>query len=341
MTNYIYTPNNNVFKCRVPLDNTLQFFVVDGDLQSNDCGSLSRRANGRGYDFCLGRGEIADKLIQIISVRSEAVKQNIEFSNSFVVEKSASAKLLLCSHTLGESNFSTHEKMNVSVKENAALDLVIMQNEHNRSRHNTSIDIELEANAVLHLYLVTLHGGEISNDIKVNLNGKGGQCMLNGLYLANGSQKISNNVNLFHNVPECFSRQLFKGVLEDEAVTHFSGTILVAKDAQKTEAYQANNNLLASDYAKAHTCPHLEIYADDVKCSHGATVGSLDENELFYMRSRGISISEAKLLQQQAFAYEALSSISNQELLERLMSLVEKRLRGEFSHCSNCSTHCC
>ena len=189
--------------------------------------------------------------------------------------------------------------------------------------------------------VITLHGGEISNEIEVNLNGKGGECCVNGLYLASGQQRVSTKVNIFHNVPECHSSQLFKGILDGESRTSFSGKIYVAKDAQKTEAYQANNNLLASRTAKAYTQPHLEIYADDVKCSHGATVGSLNEDELFYMRSRGIAKDEAKLLQQQAFAYAVLEKVANESLRERLHSLLESRLRGEFSECANCSKHCC
>ena len=216
-----------------------------------------------------------------------------------------------------------------------------MQNEHENSLHDSHFYIDLAANAVLKLHVVTLHGGELSNRFDINLNGKGAECEVNGLYLASGKQRISNILNLSHRVPECNSRQLFKGVLDGEAVTRFSGTILVAKDAQKTEAYQANNNLIVSDYAKAYTQPHLEIYADDVKCSHGATVGSLNEDELFYMRSRGISMKEAKLLQQQAFAYAALEKISNSALLDRLTNLVERRLRGEFASCSDCNRHSC
>ncbi len=343
MTNYIYTPDNNNpgFRCRVPLEKTLQLFVADGIMQESNFGDIITPYENKGYSLRIGKNRVVEELLQIISVRTAACTEDLEYSCSFELESCSNARLLLCSHTLSEDNFTTNENIKIDVGENAVMDLVIMQNEHNNSTHNARFNISLAANAVLKFHIVTLHGGEISNTIEVNLNGKGGECILNGLYLANGKQRISNKINLSHNVPECHSSQLFKGILEDEAVTRFSGTILVAKDAQKTEAYQANNNLLASDFAKAYTQPHLEIYADDVKCSHGATVGSLNEDELFYMRSRGISYSEAKLLQQQAFAYAALSGISNTELLERLSGLVEKRLRGEFSHCRNCSTHCC
>lgn len=342
MRNYIYTPDaHSEFRCRVPLENTQSFFVVDGMMQHNGGDYIMGKGEEKGYTLHVKKGNIAEQLLQIISVRSSGSTESIAYNNSFSLEKSAQAKLLLCSHTLSEHTFTTKENISIHLDENAGLDLVVMQNEHNLSSHHTNFNITLEANAVLRLHLITLHGGEIINTIEVNLNGKGGECELNGLYLANGKQRIYNTVNLSHNVPHCKSSQLFKGILEEEAITRFSGTILVAKDAQKTEAYQANNNLLASDHAKAYTQPHLEIYADDVKCSHGATIGSLDEQELFYMRSRGIPLNEAKLLQQQAFAYAVLSKISNQELLERLNDLVERRLRGEFSHCGNCSTHCC
>lgn len=361
MTNYIYTPNrDNEFKCKVPLENTTQLFVVDGILQSNSIDEIEAGECG-GYALKVAKNRVLDQMLQIISVRSniycgaqnancgkqcaaeESMKcvDSVSYTNTFELEQSAQAKLLLCSHTLNDHSFVTEEKFEIKLGENSNLDLVIMQNEHENSLHNSKFIIDLAANAVLRLHVVTLHGGELSNKIEINLNGKGAQCEVNGLYLASGKQRISNLLNLSHRVPECNSRQLFKGILDGEAVTRFSGTILVAKDAQKTEAYQANNNLIVSDYAKAYTQPHLEIYADDVKCSHGATVGSLNEDELFYMRSRGISMHEAKLLQQQAFAYAALANISNAALLDRLTNLVERRLRGEFANCSDCNRHSC
>lgn len=336
--NYIYIPDGKLegvpvqeqFRCRVPLNNTRQMFLVDGKTETS-----------QGYKMELKAGEILPELFQIIQVRSNNAAEDICYGTQFILHKGAQAKVLLCSHTLSMHNFMTDETVTITLEENAVLDMVVMQNEHNQSNHKTCFHVTLAANAVLNLHLITLHGGNISNKIEVNLNGRGGECCVNGLYLADGLQKVNTDVNIFHNVGECHSSQLFKGILDGESVTRFSGTIYVEKDAQKTEAYQANNNLLSSDQAKAYTQPHLEIYADDVKCSHGATIGSLNEQELFYMRSRGITLEEAKLLQKQAFAYAVLEKITNNELRERLQSLVERRLRGEFSHCSNCSMHCC
>ena len=328
--NYIYIPDKSQheeFRCRVPLQDTEQVFVVDG--------------KGEKQGLSLGKGEILPQMLQVIAVRSSQAQDDLSYSTDYILAERAQAKVLLCSHTLSMEDFTTHETVNVELGEGAILDMVVMQNEHNKSKHSTSFKVQMAQGAVFNLNVITLHGGEISNEIEVNLNGKGGECCVNGLYLADGQQKVSTKVNIFHNVPECYSSQLFKGILDGESRTAFSGRIYVAKDAQKTEAYQANNNLLASKTAKAYTQPHLEIYADDVKCSHGATVGSLNEDELFYMRSRGIAKDEAKLLQQQAFAYAVLEKVGNENLRERLHSLLESRLRGEFSECANCSKHCC
>ncbi len=331
--NYIYAPNNcagnsgEEFRCHVPLENTSQRYVVDGQ---GDFNGLS-----------LSKGEVMDELLQVIQIRSKESDKLLEHSSNYNLAPGSIGKVLLCSHTFSMCPFNTQEQVNVKLDSGAYLDMVIMQNEHNLSSHKTSFNIKLESDATLNLYIITLHGGMITNNVEVELNGKGANCNVNGLYLADSNQRINTQVNIWHNVPQCLSNQLFKGVLDGNSRTMFSGKIYVAKDAQKTEAYQANNNLLVSKSAKAYTQPHLEIYADDVKCSHGATVGSLDENELFYMRSRGISLPEAKLLQQQAFAYAVLDKIPNEKLRERLSLMVESRLRGEFSECGNCSRHCC
>lgn len=318
------------FRCRVPLENTVQKFIIDGICEG-----------AKGLDFNSHAGVVAKELTQIIAVRRDPQAKSVDYNVNVNIGAKGEAKLLYCAHTLAESQFETAENFRIAVEEGAVLDMIIMQNEHNMASHSTVMSVDMGKNSLLRLYLVSLHGGVIDNRVTVNLNGKGGEASLNGLYFGDGEQRITTEVNLFHNIGECHSNQLFKGVLDGNSVSHFNGTVYVAKDAQKTEAYQANNNILASKTAKAFTEPHLEIYADDVKCSHGATVGRLDENELFYMRSRGIELNEAILLQQQAFAQAVLEKISNEQLRGRLMDLVEKRLRGEFSKCSNCSTHCC
>lgn len=337
--NYIYSPSvSNEFRCRVPLAGSRQFFIVDGQVQGGEKFIVPQET---GLDFRLGKGETASDLLQFISVRSKERKENLSYRSRFELEESSSARILLCSHTLSSHHFMTDESVSIHLKAHADLNMVVMQNEHDNSSHRTDFDVRLDAGAVLKMHLITLHGGEISNRLNIRLEGPAAECELSGLYLADGEQKVTTDVKLSHNVPGCRSSQLFKGVLDGRSLTRFDGLIYVAPDAQKTEAYQANHNLLISEDAKIYTRPHLEIYADDVKCSHGATVGSLNAEELFYMRTRGIALDEAKLLQQLAFAYQVLEKISNGQLRERLYDLTEKRLRGEFSRCSDCSRHCC
>ena len=190
---------------------------------------------------------------------------------------------------------------------------------------------------------ISLNGGLIRNLSHVTMSGSHSSADVNGLYLMDRYQHVDNQVFINHAAPECESRELFKGVLDDHASGVFNGHINVHRDAQKTNAFQTNKNILLTDKASIDTKPFLEIYADDVKCSHGATIGQLDAEALFYIRSRGISESNAKILLMYAFAAEVINKISIPELRLRMDDMVKKRLRGELSQCEqcvlNCSTH--
>ena len=211
----------------------------------------------------------------------------------------------------------------------ASAEYLVLQAEADDATLAAEYAIRLSEGASLRMVFLSLCGGAVRNRIRVSLSGPYAACELAGLYLPAGSQRMEYDVLLEHLVPDCHSTQLFKGILDDHAVSRFDGLVKVVPDAQRTEAYQANHNLLLSETAKAHTQPQLEIYADDVKCSHGATVGRLNPDELFYMRTRGIPVTEARLLQQMAFANEVVEKITQPELREKMRLLVEKRLRGE------------
>ena len=188
-------------------------------------------------------------------------------------------------------------------------------------------EIVLPEGASLRMVFLSLNGALLRNRLRVSLQGRHAACELSGLCLADGSQEMDYDIVLTHEVPQCQSTQLFKNIVGGQAVTHFNGLIKVVPDAQQTEAYQANHNLLTSETAKAYTRPQLEIYAADVKCSHGATIGRLNPDELFYMRSRGIPQAEARLLQQLAFCNEVLEKIPSAGLREQMQQRVEERLR--------------
>lgn len=173
------------------------------------------------------------------------------------------------------------------------------------------------------LVLIVLPGVSTSVELKVDLVGQGASFGLSVAYLCSGSDNVSISTTVSHLVPGCESRQLVKGIIGGNAKADFFGRIVVAPDAQKTEAYQACHSLLLSENAKVNAKPQLEIYADDVKCSHGATVGRLDEDQQFYMRSRGISLDKARLLQMMSFVSEVLAEISDEQLCEEIQNIIE------------------
>lgn len=178
------------------------------------------------------------------------------------------------------------------------------------------------------LLLLVYPGVSCDVSLDVYLQGEGAQANIYGAYLCGAGERVRVGIDMHHEVPMCTSRQLFKGLAGGESRVDFYGKIIVAQDAQKTEAYQENHNLLLSDNAKVDTKPQLEIYADDVKCSHGATVGRLNEEEQFYMRSRGITLEDAKVLQMISFLAPVIDKIDDQVQREETYSYLETAIRS-------------
>ena len=201
----------------------------------------------------------------------------------------------------------------------------------------SNLYVKQGANSNVLLNGMTLTNGTTRNGVHVTLAGEGAELDLCGMVIADKNQHVDNHTVIDHAVPRCNSRELFKYVLDDEATGAFSGLVLVRPDAQHTSSQQTNRNLCATRQARMYTQPQLEIYADDVKCSHGATVGQLDERALFYMRQRGIPEKEARLLLMFAFVNEVIDTIRLDALRDRLHLLVEKRFRGELNKCKGCA----
>ena len=190
--------------------------------------------------------------------------------------------------------------------------------------HNLVVERDAKADIVL----VVMPGVSCDVKIAVDLVGEGAEANLYGAYLCGKDEKVKISVDMHHQKPHCNSRQLFKGIAGGAAKVDFYGKINVAQDAQKTEAYQENHNLLISDDAKVDTKPQLEIYADDVKCSHGATIGRLNEEEQFYMRSRGITLEDARVLQMISFISPVLENIKDEAEREDMMQRLENSIRN-------------
>lgn len=178
------------------------------------------------------------------------------------------------------------------------------------------------------LLLVVMPGVSCDVKLDVKLAGEGAEANIYGAYVCGADERVKISVDMHHDVPHCNSRQLFKGVAGGSSKVDFYGKIIVAQDAQRTEAYQENHNILLSDDARVDTKPQLEIYADDVKCSHGATIGRLNEEEQFYMRSRGITLDEAKVLQMISFLAPVLENIQDEGSREQVTSQLEEAIRG-------------
>ncbi len=285
-------------------------------------------------------GVTINKPVQVVNlVQSEDDMFN-QHRNLIIVEKNAEFSLIICDHTLSPKKFLTNAVTEVFVGENAHFDLIRVQNEHNAACKITHTFIHQEKNSVASSNNMTLHGGLIRNSTYHYLGGERAESNSFGLYLTDKWQHVDNFVNIDHAFPNCTSNQLFKGVLDDMSTGAFNGRILVRPDAQGTLAYQKNNNILMTDDAKMDTKPQLEIYADDVKCSHGATIGQLDNDALFYLQSRGIDKREAKLMLMFGFAHEVIQNIKVEALRERMDNLVMQRLKGELSRCASCMVKC-
>ena len=285
-------------------------------------------------------GAVLKRPVQVVNlVQSEEDMFN-QHRNLIIVEDNADFTLITCDHTLSPQKFLTNAVTEVYVGENARFDIMRVQNEHNNACKITHTFIHQEKNSYVSSNNITLHGGLVRNSTHHYLGGEGAESNSYGLFLADKWQHVDNYVNVNHAFPNGTSNQLFKGVLDDMATGAFNGRIYVHKDAQGTTAYQKNNNILLTDDAKMDTKPQLEIYADDVKCSHGATVGRLNDDALFYMQSRGINKREALLMLMFGFAHEVIRNIKVKALQQRMDNLVMQRLRGELSRCASCMVKC-
>ncbi|MDR0605484.1 MAG: Fe-S cluster assembly protein SufD [Bacteroidales bacterium] len=281
-----------------------------------------------------------DKPVQIANIVKTQDDLFINMRNLVIVGKNASLKLIHCDDTLENNNTLINGVTRIIVKQDACFDYVKMENEDNNSVLLNNIHIYQYGHSTVNTNTNTFNGGLVHNTIECSLLEPYASGHFNGLYMADKSQNVTNCLQINHYSSHCTSEQLYNGMIDDMASARFIGHIFVAPDAQKTEAYQLNRNILLTDEASIETKPFLEIYADDVKCSHGSTVGQLDDNAIFYLRSRGICEKNARILLMHAFAKEILDKITIPPLLDHTEELVRKRLRGEAISCTQCSMQC-
>lgn len=290
-----------------------------------------------GFVVYVPKNVTVEKPLQLINILRGGVDLNVNRRLLVIAEENAHVKLLVCDHAVDDVHFVVTQVTEVSAAAHAQVDVYeLEENSSKVTRLNNLFSEQLEHSHVA-TSAITLHNGYTRNNYRFRILGEHAHVDAGGLAICDGSQHIDNFAFLDHAVPHCTSNELFKTVLDDRATGVFCGKILVEKDAQKTQAYQNNRNLLASTTAQMFSKPQLEIYADDVKCSHGLTTGQLDEEALFYMRARCIDKDEAKLLLMVAFTRDVVDLVRIDTLQERLAMLIEKRFRGELMRCGNCN----
>ena len=276
------------------------------------------------------------RAVQVINILRSDVDLMVNRRVLIILEQGAEAKFLFCDDSADDRHFLTTQVIEAYVGENASLDLYCLEETHVKNTRVSNVYIEQQAYSRVNHNVVTLHNGVTRNKLDLVFKGEGAECFANGCVIADKTQRVDNNTLIDHQVPHCTSNELYKYVLDDDAVGAFAGRVLVRHDAQKTNSQETNNNLVAAKTARMYTQPELEIYADDVKCAHGCTVGQLNDAAMFYMRQRGISEKEAKLLLEFAFVNEVIDKMELAPLRERLHILVEKRFRGELNKCEGC-----
>ena len=277
-----------------------------------------------------------ERAIQVVNILRSDVDLMVNRRVLIVMDEDAEAKLLFCDDSADDRNFLGTQVIEAYVGENASLDLYCLEETQDKNTRVSNVYISQEANSRVNHNVLTLQNGITRNKLDLVFKGEGAECWCNGCVIADKSQHVDNNTLIDHQVPHCNSHELYKYVLDDKATGAFAGRVLVRHGAQKTESDERNQNLVMTKQARMYTQPMLEIYADDVKCSHGSTVGQLNDAALFYMQQRGIDEHEAKLLLEFAFIDEVVDQIKLEPLRDRLHQLVEKRFRGELGRCSNC-----
>lgn len=277
-----------------------------------------------------------DRAIQIINILRSDVDMMVNRRVLIVVEEGAEIRLLFCDHSADDCNFLATQVIEAYVGDNASLDLYCLEETHAKNVRVSNLYINQNANSCVNHNVITLHNGITRNTTTLTFCGEGAECVLNGCVIADKKQHVDNHTVIDHKVPHCTSKELYKYVLDGEATGAFAGRVVVREGAQKTISEERNQNLCITKEVRMYTQPMLEIYADDVKCAHGSTVGQLNDAALFYMQQRGISQKEAKLLLEFAFINEVVDTIQLAPLRDRLHHLVEKRFRGELSKCVGC-----
>ena len=364
-----------LFTCDVPNLNTHQAFIVNDTFRDDESGkkfpdgvilaSLNRIAEESpsllepyyntlaeqgdsiaqfntmfaqdGVVLYIPKNTVVEETVQIVTLLQANVEMLSNRRLLVILEENSQASLLICDHSAMDKQTLSTQVTEIFIGRGAQLDLYELEETAYSNTRLSHLFVRQEADSRFGHSNITLTNGFTRNYISVSLEGKGAEADINGLVIGDKNQHTDNRTIVDHKTGNCNSNELYKYILDEQSTGVFAGKMLIRPDAQQTVSQQTNRNLCLTSDAHMYAQPQLEIYADDVKCSHGSTVGQLDDNALFYMQQRGIPADEARHLLMYAFAGEVIENIKIEALRDRLHMLVEKRLRGELNHCRTCA----
>ncbi len=271
-----------------------------------------------------GRNQKIDKSIHVVHVCNENARL-VNIKGLVIAEVGSSVSIIeTWDDDNGEESF-INSRLDYHVEANAEVEVIKIQSVGGENSLINQDFVEQEKNSRFSAHTISMQGKLIRNNLNISLNGEGAESNMNGLYMVKGNEHVDNHTRINHAVPNCNSNELYKGILNEKAKGVFNGKVIVSRDAQKTNAFQYNGNILLTDECQVYSKPELEIYADDVKCSHGSTTGQLDQEALFYLQSRGIGKKNARNLLLQAFAREVLDKFPNEQVRERVDKYITER----------------
>lgn len=329
----IVSKNKNVYignftDGRVKLGEVIEkHFSKYADFSNSSLTALNTAFAKDGAFIYFGKDETVEEPVHLIFI-SDARNDSYlsQPRNLFVMEKGSSVKIAEEYYSIGDKHSFVNSVTEIFVDENASLEKYKIQNEGDKAYHIGTTQVMQEKDSRFSDTTISWGGAITRNNLNSVFNGTNTECHFYGLYLLTGKQHVDNHTLADHAKPHCYSNELYKGIIDDHATGVFNGKIMVREDAQKTNAYQSNGNILLSEDATIYSKPQLEIFADDVKCSHGATSGQLNENEMFYLQARGIGKEQARVILLNAFAGDVLDSVKFDSLRERLQLTLENKL---------------
>ena len=334
-----YSDKCECFACSIPCLDTFKIIRHNGVFQSQgkngfeDIDGKIEITEDKDNHFILRVKEnaVIQRPVQIINLFDGKTNASHEERLEIIAQKNSKVTFLYCDDVvLGKETEVVHH-INIEADDFSDVSFYKLENVNNSTSLSSDITFNLNGDVNLRTFFISLNGAKLVNNINVNFIKEHSSADINGLYLMDNTQSVENIVTVRHNSNSCMSNQLFKGILDDHAKAKFVGHVFVDYNAKGNDARQINNNILLTDKAHIDTRPFLEIYNDDIKCSHGATTGRLDEGALFYLKTRGISQKRAKMLLLNAFCQGIMLKSDINELREGLSSMIQKRLDGELN----------